>query len=755
MSPSTKKQRYVAMIEELRAFYPEERSEVCKSPLQAENYRAMVEQLDTYADAHPEASAMELRRKSYEIIGNDFIPFIFKNSPFYFEAGINGGWAQKAAIGQWVRRKCDGKLKDLIPEDARTLFNERRKQNYILCCGCFVDEIHHMPPMTAILTKGFCGILQEAELALSRCKTTEQREFILTAIEGLHAIHRIQLKFAEHARQMLKDKTLTCEQHRFMTLIAEHAERSPWQPPETFYEGLNAFWFIREILALVDGLAIFSIGHPDAMLIKLYEQDLAAGRITPDEAYDLICRYLLTADCHYNSFLEVKDHTTFHELEIPVTIGGCDEDGNEVYNDITRMILRAHRELDLVFPKVHCRFSAKSSPEYLQELSRDVIAGRCVHTLFSDDAHIPGLVKMGHSLADARRYVCSGCWSANVDSADDIDDANYCNIARILEATIYPEPEKEQAVGISLERIDDAKTFPEVLDKVIGNIIRFLHDVLENYTQHGKAIAKAAPKPVFSVCLEGCLDTLTDTSAGGSSYKPRYIVPHFLANIVDSLSAINDLCFERKVCTLPELLQAVRNNWKNAETLRQQVLASPHWGDNTQHSNELMRQVINALAVDFSSLRNERGGEYLIAMWGYREFRWWGEVLRALPDGRRDGEYLSQSFNPSHFRNQEEITTVLNALGNAPLELLASANVNLTFDGTHTTTELLEHVFRVFAQKGLFDLQPNCFRREDLLDAQIHPERHANLIVKICGFSARFVALSPGWQQEILTRRAF
>lgn len=750
---TTLRDNYSDMIAELRAFYPDDFRLDCKSRVQIDNYQTMKQRLDAYADAHPRASALELRRKSYEVIGEDFIPFVFKNSPFYGEAGINGGWGG-LRIGNWVAQRAGHYFAEGIPEAVQKVYNERRAQRYFLCCGNFVDSIHHTPPLTTVLQKGFVGILAEAEEALTRCRTPEEREFVETAIAGLKAIHRIQLKFADRAAEILEQESLTEPQRTFMTMIATHARQSPWEPPRTFYEGLSAFWFIREILALVDGLAVFSIGHPDAMLIDLYERDLAAGRLTREEAFDLVCRYLLHANCHYNEFSQVTGYND-HELEIPVTVGGCDAAGHEIFNDLTRMLLQAHRELDLVFPKMHCRYSAGSNPEYLQEIAQDVRNGHCVHSLFNDDAFIPTLFRQGHTLEEARRYICTGCWGGQVDSSDDTDTANYFNLARVLEATIYPDPEAEQAAGITFEQIDDALDFCEVRDRVCGNLRRMLRAIMEDFTAYGLVAARVHPRPVFSACLDGCLESLKDTTAGGSKFNVRDVSLAFPANLVDSLLAIKTLCFDRNTCSLPELLGAVRNNWQGAEALRQQVLSCPHWGDDSPDSTALMRYVVDLLANDVDELRNERGGKYYLAAWVYREYRFWGEKTKALPDGRHDGEYLAQSLNPSHFRNMDDVTTVVNALGRLDHSRFATSNVNLMLDRENATVEVWESLFRTFAKLGMHLLQPNCFSREELLDARIHPERYASLIVKVTGFSARFVALSPEWQDEVLARKSY
>ena len=126
--------------------------------------------------------------------------------------------------------------------------------------------------------------------------------------------------------------------------------------------------------------------------------------------------------------------------------------------------------------------------------------------------------------------------------------------------------------------------------------------------------------------------------------------------------------------------------------------------------------------------------------------------MKATPDGRRMGDRLAQGFSPSEYRCKSGITTVINAIGSAPHECLYASNANLTFDRTAMSDQTLAAVFRVYCQKGAHMIQPNCNSVEELLDAQKHPERHQDLVVRVCGFSARFVALSKRWQDEVIER---
>lgn len=744
---------YNELRKELRAFCPDRNTGECKSKRQLSSVKLMQDKIRSYAQIHPECQGMELRKYSYGVIGEHFEPFLFKESPFYFEAGVNGGWSGQRP-GPLVRSLCAHIYADEVPVDAMERRRNRGSQRYILCCGTFTDEIHHIPPLTTILETGFKGVWKNAKNTLAKCQSDKERDFVETAIAGLETIHAMQLKFAAEARRMLATEDLTPWQRASLERIQNAASRVPWEPPQTFFEGLNTLWFVREILGFVDGLSIFALGRPDAMLFKLYEDDLASGRLTKDEAYDLICRFLVVADCHYDGMATVEQYTD-HELEIPLTLGGCDSTGAPVFNDLTRMFLKAHQALDIVYPKLHCRFSADSPGEYLAMIAQCVHDGHCVFAMFNDDRNIPALAAMGIPIETARNYIGTGCWDGYVDSCFDVDTANYFSLARVLEAMIYEDPEAEKQASVTFKHIDECKTFQEISEAFISNFTGFLEETLADYTRYGKLFSRIDPHPAYSACMKGCLETRRDTTEGGVLFKPRIITLAFLANVVDSLCAINELCFVRKSCTLAELLAAVRSNWKDAENLRAQAMCAPHWGDDTPVSNSIMRSIFDNVSKAIENLTNERGGKYHIAAWIYREFRFWGEKMRALPDGRHDGDLLSQGLVPSEFRCKEDITTVLNAISSLDHSKIFASNVNISFDKSSVTPEALTAVFRSFAARKIQLLQPNCFSREDLLDAQRHPEKHTNIIIKVCGFSARFVSLSKAWQDEVLARHVY
>ena len=749
---------------ELRAFYPDECHQACKDPRQTNSVAAIGRDLDAWAAAHPGFDALDVRREQYLSVRRHVQPFLFRSSPFYFELGCNGGWthSSRTVPGRHVNRICARFYRErgLIPDEAFALQSARSRLTLVLCCGPFVDDMHHVPPFRTVLRKGFGGVRAEVAAALAECPADDPlgRKELETALVGLDTVRAVQLAFCEEAKRRLADggrAPLPERERRYLERIAESAARCPWEPPRTFYEGLNTLWFVREVLGYVDGTDQFSLGRPDCYFIDLYRADLAAGRLTEGEARELVAKFLLTAELHHDG-LRTLDGYADHEMEIPMSLGGCDEQGAWVHNELTDMFLDAHLGCKCVFPKLHCRISANAPEAYLAKISHLLMEGHAVFTLLNDDRYVPQYVREGFSAEDARAYVGVGCWNGFIDSVMDVDEANYLSILKIIEMTIHRDDAAAKGARLVLDPIDGAKSHEEVRDILFRNTIRFLRDVIGEYARWGRANAKVFPHPVYTMCLKGGVESRRDTTDGGlpPNARPKILTLGFLGNVVDSLSSIRRLCFEDRVCTLDELLAAVRANWKGprGEELRLRAMAAPSWGDNSPETNGEMAWWMENISRGVEGMRSDQDGPVKFAIYTYREFMYWGLKTKATPDGRRDGDRLAQGFSPSEYRCKSDITTVINAIGSFPHDLLYASNANLTFDRSAMNESLMSAVLRVYARKGAHMIQPNCNSVEELLDAQRHPERHQNLIVRVCGFSARFVALSKRWQDEVIER---
>ena len=757
-------EEYWPMRRELRAFFPEFSQGYPKDPAVVAHWKDVWDELRAWVDAHPDADALDVRCENYRIIGRSFLPILFRESPFYYEACVQGGyygpfWHDRLPPmpGYATYRLCKRfyKEKRWVPDEDFEVLAERKRQMYSFICGPFVDECHTAPPIRKILEGGFKCIKEKVKDAIAQCPQSdnEGRRYLEAMSLGLDTIHAMQLKYRDAALSRIAAGASGDERRR-LERIAESAARCPWEPPRTFFEGLNTLGFCREIFAYLEGLPNnASFGRLDAWLIGLYRADIAAGRMTEAEARDLLRRFMLMSDCTEDGFTRA-DVGIAHEKDAPLTLGGCDDDGNPTWNELTKMVLEEHQRMAVISPKLHVRFSRDSPGEYLELLAKEVIEGHCVFAMFNDDAHIPGFVRQGYPLARARDYEGIGCWEGYISGDTDISDVNYTSVVQPFVASIYPDEAKARKARVRIEPIDGCANMDELKRVSLGNYIRFLRDLTSDYTRYGRFFAKISPRPLYSACLNGCIERRRDEFDMGLDHHQRTITIGFLSNTVDSMLAIEKVVFEDKFATMAEFLSAVRANWQGErnQAIRSEALKAPYWGDNTPKSNALMRWWIDSIAGDLEGLRTDQGGEYRLSCMIYREYLAWGARTKATPDGRYDGERFAQGFAPSDLRCRSDLGDVFNAIGSLDHTKLSASNANLSFAGEDFTPVSMAAVFRVFAQKGAHLLQPNCNTVETLLDAQKHPERHLNLMVKVCGFSTRFVALSPRFQQEVIER---
>ena len=709
--------------------------------------------MDEFAAAHPDYGPLRLKGAMYGIIADRFQPVLFKNSPFYSEMGLNvaecdGIWHLSAA--GWLLRRNRHLFGDVDPaENGRYTAANR---NGIHLDYFYPDIDHHCCSFSNILKHGLGHIFAQAEDALKKCRTPEETEFVEAAIAGLLAVRKIADKFAA-AAEVAAGQTDDPEQRRFMTMAAETARKIPWRPAETFYEALCALWFTHEVGASMDGARMYVLGHLDRLLGDFYRRDLAAGRITADEAYDLICRYMIYTDCKIDLSRKVDETYNRQEMGGTLILGGCDEQGKTVCNEVTFMVLKAHHELKLIYPKIHCRISRNSPPEYLAAINRDFLSGRNVISFLNDDGIIPAQIKAGKRPEDARCYVAGGCWEVIIEGCEHSAGANcYFNLARIMDMSVRKDEKTESETGIVCRNIEGAQSFDEVYRIVMDNVIGAIRRMCGTIGKCGKVWPQVNPSPLFSACLADCLEKRRDYTTGSGRYNPHGLPLTNFAVLVDSLLAIKTICFDRKTHSLATLLEAVRADWKGFDALRAEALAAPHFGGDSQESNGLAKRIADEIPPAIRDLTNERGGPFQPGLYSYRDVIDWAKVIRATPDGRRAGDFLAQGLTPSRYRHND-ITSEVNSA--AALDLTrypANSVITVSLPLGRVNAAALDGLERAVAASGIGMLQLNCVDKAELLDAQIHPELHQDLTVRLYGYSARFVNLNREMQDEFLSR---
>lgn len=742
---------YLNLREELKKFYWFEADNKA-----AAFYEERTKEMDEKADV--EMSSYQMKVFQYKTITDAFEPILFYTSPFYYEMGTMPAHCDgifnmrgKKHAGGWTIVKNWHLFIDQNPELWDKRCKHIKEQFYLLCGPYNADSQHFAFNYRPILKMGLKGIYEKAIENLKIAETDEEKEFLTALIDGLLCVKKISEKFAQKAKA-LAENAPDEDAKSNMLKIYSSAKRTPWEKPESFYEALNCLAFFRKVLGALEGIGFNSFGRVDMDLYPFYKKDIENGTLTNEYAYELICKFLITFDLHYDHDMKMVGYAD-HELENTYVLGGCDADGLPLYNELTKMFLQATREEKIIFPKIKCRFSKNSPKEYLDEINISVINGTSTILYQNDDAVIPALIRAGRSIDEARDYIVTGCWGIQCNGVEKFEGGTYVNMLKPFEYSLHNMFDKMAEVGMNFKTLDNATCFEDVYGITLENISVLFEERVRITRAGGNIWNKVNPLPLFSSTLENCIEKRTDFTAGGAKYRDDQFMCFGFPNIIDSLMAIKTLCFDRKKYTLNQLLTAVRNNWDGYEDMRIEAQNCPGWGNDDEETCLLASRFNNDLYKLTQKLVSTHGKKVHLGYLTYTEIRWWGENTLATPDGRHKGEYFAQGLTPSRLKKIPSVTSVINSLNYLDASTMAGNNVvNIILPSDKITPDICQTFLRTTCDSALMSLQLNCVTRAQLLDAQKHPEKYPDLIVRVTGFSAKFTSLSPEWQQEVLTR---
>lgn len=716
------------------------------------------QEMDDFYKKNPNLPAMLLKSRLHTVIARHFEPKLFPDMPFFFEMGLRerNSWGMgSVAPSRWMEDRLGKKVHQehpilgMLERCFAPIYNRSAETGTGLCSiASSFDIDHHTLGYTALFELGINGFLERIESYREDCgEDSGQADFYTAAEESCHALLTVAEKFRHCAEEMLPFAE-TEQQREYLTMILNTAGRIPALPPETFYEGLAMLLFTREAVATLEYMGISQLGHVDRLLGPLYERDLQLGRITEEQARELIGLWMLYTDVKFD-----LANNPWPETSTCIQLGGCDEQGRPVYNPVTRMVIQEHHRLGLVNPKLNCRYSADSPAEYLHTIGQAVLAGHNNFVLINDRVVIDGLVKNGVALTDARRYVSGGCQETMLEGLGHTEGAAlYVSVPRILDLFLRPG---NTDIIPSIRKAESFEDFYEQFLKAAKDFLGMMTDqrnVRQLYNKQWQAY------PLFSVTQEGCLETGMDYIRGGARYNFSTVALVGLGTVVDSLYAIREMVFTQKRLCLSQLNQVLSENWQSSEALRNEIIALPKYGHGDVRVDALADSVLRDLADFVRDRENERGGRYIPSLFVYYYFEYFSHCLRATPDGRRNGDLISPGCGPGQLQTADAITEPLNTMHNMDFSVCGGGSAVLDVKlpvSSHLNTELFAAFARSCQALGCPTLQPNVISPEALTDAKVHPEKHRDLIVRVSGLSAYFVALPEKIQDEIIKRNQY
>ncbi|MCR5388932.1 MAG: hypothetical protein K6E56_06765 [Lachnospiraceae bacterium] len=637
---------------------------------------------------------------------------------------------------------------------------------------------HFITGYNKACTVGFRAVQKEAEAKMEELERSGIMGKDNVRYNFYHAVSIVAEGIIIWSRRYAKECARLAEMEKNPERKAElldMAERLDWimeNPCRTFHDALQCIYLYHLSLCLDGQQHGISLGRLDQYLGKYYEADIAAGRITPEKAQELLdLFYLKLAEANkmiqYNPATIANPGYTSGFL---ITLGGVDRDGKDASNAVSYMMLQSAGRLILHTPPQALRIH-KGTPNELWELAIETTkrAGG-VPTFESDDTIIPALIKRGLPIDSARNYSLVGC----VEPTGTADEwaqpggtgcESYINLTGALVHAINngtnPMPYKDGKVhentGLQTGYLYEMESMDQFLDAVKKQMEYFIkwHVACETIWESVASIHH--PLPLVSCMFEGCMESGLDVMWGGAKYNSTGNSAIGLGNVADSLNIINYMCFEKKLCTTREMYDAVMANWEGYEELRQIVINEvPHYGNANPEADKFVRFVAETYADAINSSTGPRG-RWSAGMYPVTMNTVLGRGTWATPDGRLKGTPLSDGISPVQGMDKSGPLSSLNSVLNFDQTKFANGTLlNMKFHPTALKgaegNMKLKSVIQTYFDRGGMEMQLNIVDTETLRAAQQKPEEYKDLVVRVAGFSAYFVEVFKDCQEDLIRR---
>ncbi|WP_276906109.1 glycyl radical protein [Faecalibaculum rodentium] len=621
----------------------------------------------------------------------------------------------------------------------------------------------HICPDTKLwLELGPAGLAEKARRA--KKQHPENPEFydaVILVMEGARTFMR------RYAR-LLEKTAAENEAYRDDLLdLADICEALADRGAQTFHEAVQSLWFLFTILHMESNASSFSPGRMDQYLWPYYEKDIRKGRLTEQKALEILEALWLK----FNQIVYLRNqHSAKYFAGFPIgfniAIGGVDEEGNDTYNDLSLLLLKAQYDLGLPQPNLSVRLNRNTSRELLQDAIQVVAKGSGMPQFFNDEAIIHTMVQdLGIEEKDARDYAIVGCVELTTHGNNlGWSDAAMFNLNKALELAMNHGKclLTGEQIGPDFGGIEEFETFEELEEAFQKTIDHFIDEMMKAEVVVEKAHQDCLPTAFLSAVIDDCLDKGLDVTAGGAKYNLSGIQMIQVANLADSLAAIKELVYDEKRISREELKQALADNFEGHEITQTMLLKrAPKYGNDIQWVDDLGAKWAGYFRERMKDYTNYRGGPYHTGMYTVSAHVPMGENVGASADGRKAKEPLADGgMSPVYGRDMTGPTAVLKSVSRMDDSFTTNGGLlNMKFlpefFRTQTGRDKFEHFLRAFVDLEIPHIQFNVVNREDLIDAQIHPERHQSLTVRVAGYTAYFTELAGKLQDEIIERTSY
>ncbi|MBO7729163.1 MAG: hypothetical protein J6S50_11680 [Oscillospiraceae bacterium] len=623
---------------------------------------------------------------------------------------------------------------------------------------------HCIPDYEKVLKKGICGIIEEVDARLAELDPIELSNMeTITFLKAMKISLASVIVWAEHLSDEAARQAAECadpQRKAELEKIAAICKKVPANPAETFYEALQSTWITYIAIMQESWGPGVGFGRMDQYLYPYYKKDIDSGEITPDGVKELIAMLYLKLNELVNPFPVGK--STAGTLS-GITIGGESRDGTQATEELAMLFLEAEDMVAMIEDLV-VRIHHSCSDAFLYRACQLATSVRGKIKFLCDETVYKQQMNMGRTYAMAREYAATGCFIHTIPGKSHDPGTDAQNLPMMLDLALNNGRTRlfGKKIGAETGNPRSFQTYEELWEAYKTQVATVVPQCLIGVSYYEKLWATQLPSPFMSTLFDGCIERGRDVVDGGTApYSSVGLWVTGTVNVGDSLAAVKKVVFDDKKITMAQLIDALDKNFEGAEDILFLLKKAPKFGNDIDYVDNIVNDVICNLADELEKIKGHAGRKFMMAAAtiGYNQA--FGFFLGASPDGRRAHEALGEGgISPHQGRNVSGATATTRSVAKLNLVRSAGGNVlNMKFDpsSVDTPAKMMNFVnfLRTFASTGGDVIQFNMVSNEMLLDAQKHPEKYRDLLVRVATYSAYFVEMDPMAQQEIIDRTSF
>lgn len=589
-----------------------------------------------------------------------------------------------------------------------------------------------------VLHQGYKGLRAEIDERLSRggldSHGTDLLESMLMTLDAAALWQQRNIALLKEMKGNAPDS-----ERRFYQNIIDTLENVPENPPRNFREAVQSLWSLYAFHRLMGNWS--GIGRFDQMLWPYLEADLQKGKITLDEARELIAHFWIKGTEWIGEFNGSGDAQFYQNI----ILGGIDKDGNEVTNPITYLVLDVVEELHISDYPIAVRIGDHTPEKLFRRIAEVQRFGGGIVSMYNENTVIDGLVQFGYPLEEAREFTNDGCWEAIIPGKT---------------AFIYSPCDMMQPLFRALNLDKDVPLEADDFETVYGRFTAELGREIDNLQKalDGSWNDPNNPNPLVSMFVEGCIEKGRGYYERGPKYTVNGIHYGGVSDTANSLLVLKKLVFEENYIGLNHFVNILRHNWEGNEGLRRLVQNRfTFYGNDHAEADDMMKRVFDDYTSIVGRVKERNGLKRPCGISTFGREIDWRMARRATPEGSRVGDILATNCSPTPGSDRKGPTAVLNSYckldftrcpNGATVELKVLPDSVKDENGIAALVALA----KMFREKGGFYMHIDVVDSATLIDAQMHPEKYPNLPVRVAGWSARFTTLCKEWQDMVIQR---